>query len=624
MRNVLAGAMVITMALCLATATALFGAVAIEDAVFVYGLAMLLALGWAAKLFFARVVSWKYSPVHLPVLAFLAYAIVRYFASPIEYHSRLMLFQIGLCTLIYFLAASNFHRPRDRTILLVCLMVLAVLEVTYGLWQFFTKTNTVLHLQRPLIYQGRAGGTFVCPNHLAGFLEMVLGLVLARIALHRPAKGSMQRSTLGKIFMVYVALLVLAGILATLSRAGWVATVVGMLTFLFWGEWRGRTIWSRLIVGMAGLCVFGFLAYNVQPVRAYIAWTLSGSESDAGIALSDPQIGGRTLMWRSSLRMIQDHPLWGTGGGTWQWFHPQYRDPRMQMLPEFAHNDILQLGSEYGLVGFALVVWAVIAFYRHAVQFTGHHHSSEQRAFAVGSVIGVTAILAHSWFDFNLHVPANALLWMTMLGCTVAMEDGEGRYPRVELAPRLKYALASALVLAVAVGAWLLVPTALAARHVFVGTDYKEVLDWNRALAHFQRAIELDPKNPEPYAKSGDIYRVQAEFRRDPARQTERLDLARKAIEYYRQSLRQNPRQPQILLRVADAQEEAGEMEAAQQAYDRALALDPNSALVYQRLGFFYRRLGDLKRAEAALQKSQKLWPDSTAHLNLIDLRTNP
>ncbi len=624
MRNVLAGAMVITMALCLVIATALFGAVAIEDAVFVYGLAMLLALGWAAKLFFGRVVSWKYSPVHVPVLAFLAYATVRYFTSPIEYESRLMLFQIGLCALIYFLAASNFHRPRDRTILLVCLMVLAALEATYGLWQFFTKATTVLHLQRPLIYQGRAGGTFVCPNHLAGFLEMVLGLVLARIALHRSSKGSMQRSTLGKIFMAYVALLVLAGILATLSRAGWVATVIGMLTFLFWGEWRGRTIWSRLIVGMAGLCVFGFLAYNVQPVRAYIAWTLMGSERDAAITLKDPDLGGRTLMWRSSLRIIQDYPLWGTGGGTWQWFHPQYRDPRLQTHPEFAHNDILQLGSEYGLVGFALVVWVVIGFYRHAVRFTGHHNSSEQRAFAVGSVIAVTAILAHSWFDFNLHVPANALLWITLIGFTVAMEDGEGRYPRVELAPRFKYALATALVLVTAAGAWLVVPTALAARHVFVGTDYKEVLDWNRALAHFQRAIKLDPKYPEPYAKIGDIYRVQAEFRRDPARQNERVDLARKAIESYRQSLRQNPRQADVVLRLAYAQELAEDMEAAQKAYDQALALDPSSALVYQRLGFFYRKLGDEKRAEAAFTKSLNLSPDNTTRLNLIDLRTKP
>ena len=79
MRNLLAGAMMIIMALSILVAVILFGAVSIDLAAPVYGLVILLVVLWAAKLFLAKVVSWKQSPAHLPVLAFLIYVVVRYF-----------------------------------------------------------------------------------------------------------------------------------------------------------------------------------------------------------------------------------------------------------------------------------------------------------------------------------------------------------------------------------------------------------------------------------------------------------------------------------------------------------------------------------------------------------------
>src|SRR5436190_24001752 len=102
MRNFLASAMVITMALCLYTAVLRFGGVGPDLAGPTYGLIVLLALMWAAKLFFAKSVSWKNSPLHLPVAGFFFYALGRYFFSPLEYESRLDLIEIGFCALVYF------------------------------------------------------------------------------------------------------------------------------------------------------------------------------------------------------------------------------------------------------------------------------------------------------------------------------------------------------------------------------------------------------------------------------------------------------------------------------------------------------------------------------------------
>src|SRR5205823_1103188 len=99
-----------------------------------YLLATLLGVMWAGGLFFGKEPTWGYSPMNLPVALFLAYAAGRYLTAPFEYEARVELFQVGVCGLIYFVCAAQFHRPSDRAIFLVALMVLAVFESGYCIW----------------------------------------------------------------------------------------------------------------------------------------------------------------------------------------------------------------------------------------------------------------------------------------------------------------------------------------------------------------------------------------------------------------------------------------------------------------------------------------------------------
>src|SRR5262249_61960 len=148
------------------------------------------------------------------------------------------------------------------------------------------------------------------------------------------------------------------------------------------------------------------------------------------LTIADNTLGGRTYLWTASLRMIRDYPFLGTGPGSWRWFQAEYRDPRMQESPEYAHQDVLNLTSHYGVVGLLIVTAALACYYWHALRLVRRSPSREQRAFAMGGVISVSMILLHSWVDFNLHVPANALLLVMIMGFTVAMDDSDDRFPR--------------------------------------------------------------------------------------------------------------------------------------------------------------------------------------------------
>jgi hypothetical protein len=67
-------------------------------------------------------------------------------------------------------------------------------------------------------------GTFISPNNLAGFLEMLLPLGLAFTLTGRFKQ-------LTKIFVGYATLVLAAGIGVSISRGSWVATGLALLLF---------------------------------------------------------------------------------------------------------------------------------------------------------------------------------------------------------------------------------------------------------------------------------------------------------------------------------------------------------------------------------------------------------
>jgi O-antigen ligase len=620
--NTLNGILLGGLILCILYATLAFAAVSVEFAAPVYAMAMFLAVCWAAKLLFAKQVSWMRSPMHWPVAAFAIYATVRYLTSPIEYDSRLELFHVGLYTFIYFLAATTLHRQRDRTALVIALMVLATAETVYGFWQFAKGADVVLNADRPEQYHGRASGTFICPNHFAGFLEIVLGLLLARIAIHRSLAATLEQRVIQKLLEIFVALIVLAGIVTSLSRGGWVATAAGFVVFAFWG-WRARAIPPAAAAAVVGALVLAAAAaMSVPSVRHRLAETVAFGEGDKPIEIKDVTMSGRLAMWQGTMRMIPDHLWFGTGPLTWEWFHLKYRDPRLQIRPRYVHHDVLQLISDYGLVGFALVAAIFACFFWHAARLSRPRHSPEQRAFATGAAVAVAMILVHSFVDFNMHIPANAVLLATLMGLTVAMENGNGQPRRVQMKRLSRIALAASLLALTGIALWFGAPMARASHNNFWGNACKEVLAWDRALQFYQRAVAADPRFPEPYARMGDVYRARSALQARAADEANRKSLARQAIQAYQRSLELNPYQSEVMLRLAHAYELAGDNDSALKTYYRALAVDPNNAFSYQRLGIFYRHMGEDELAAEAFEKSDALGSqDQIAIINIEDIR---
>lgn len=133
----------------------------------------------------------------------------------------------------------------------------------------------------------------------------------------------------------------------------------------------------------------------------------------------ETSFNSRLVIWGGVAEMIEAHPLHGTGPGTFSTIFTQYQPPGFMSRYFMAHNDYLQFTSEVGILLIPIIVWMIIALYRKGFKKL-KNPSRLVRGATLGAMTGVTAILIHSMVDFNLHIPANALLFTVLAAIVVA------------------------------------------------------------------------------------------------------------------------------------------------------------------------------------------------------------
>jgi O-antigen ligase len=130
--------------------------------------------------------------------------------------------------------------------------------------------------------------------------------------------------------------------------------------------------------------------------------------------------GGRFETWRSTLRLIADHPWVGTGQGTFEWAYPAYRSSDVSAwgVWDRAHSTPLELAADVGLplAGLVALAWIIgLAVLAQGVR-------TRRRDLVVPVAALAVAILAllHSMVDFSLQTPGYAIVAFALLGAGLA------------------------------------------------------------------------------------------------------------------------------------------------------------------------------------------------------------
>src|SRR5437773_684494 len=220
------------------------GAVRPLEFLIVQGLTISVVLLWLFRLWLNAGHRLLWPPICWPVIAFVAYAIIRYQQADIEYMARQELIRILVYAFLFFVILNNLARQESTQLLSYVLIFLGMAISMYAIYQFATDSEYVWHFIKPAGYRKRGSGTYICPNHLAGFLEMLLPVGLAYTLTGRV--GHLLRVLLG-----YSSFVLLAGIGVSISRGGWLATLVALLLFFSVLIRRSQYRIPALIVVMA-------------------------------------------------------------------------------------------------------------------------------------------------------------------------------------------------------------------------------------------------------------------------------------------------------------------------------------------------------------------------------------
>jgi O-antigen ligase len=198
---------------------------------------------------------------------------------------------------------------------------------------------------------------------------------------------------------------------------------------VLWRRSRRMAITAQLVL-LAGLAI---MVATVPPLRARftIAVNVMKNKGDGlNILLSN-----RVPAWRAGAQMFADHPLLGTGPGTFHYHYLEYRIGDLDRYPNRlyariwnfgeTHNDHLQIAAETGLPGYLIFIaaLALVASCSLASNRSAEPSATERFAGVFGlpyAVLVFTVAIA----QFPLQVAATSTLYLYLAAITVAW-----RYP---------------------------------------------------------------------------------------------------------------------------------------------------------------------------------------------------
>jgi hypothetical protein len=300
-------------------------------------------------------------------------------------------------------------------LLLGAVVAMAFAQIALGLLQAAGGAQSFLYFGGA---GGRPFGTFANANHFANYLAMALAAYVwlgwssarrrSRRA-HNPAARFASHHAVP--LLVGGGLVLVLGILMSRSRgAGLTGLPASMLAMALAYSMSGRANGWRSKVALAGGVLAGALAL-VGLGAEFSRFEVSGMTSAASVRgmLASTTIDGAGAFW----------PL-GAGWGSYAAVYPRFQPMGFDGLVDYAHHDYAHMLFEGGIFAVMLAAAFLWLAGSRAVLLIrlARRHRSLNRDEMVSALcgLGLLGLLLHSLVDFNMHIPANAILGAMLAG----------------------------------------------------------------------------------------------------------------------------------------------------------------------------------------------------------------
>jgi tetratricopeptide (TPR) repeat protein len=212
------------------------------------------------------------------------------------------------------------------------------------------------------------------------------------------------------------------------------------------------------------------------------------------------------------------------------------------------------------------------------------------------------ALLVHSWFDLNLHIPANAILATTLL----ALVSGHFRFATERHWHTVRWLLRVPVLLALAAAFACLGAQAWrrTAQTYWLNRAHRQPAGSPDQLTALEYAFAAEPRDFETAYQIGEAYRWRSWEGGDNYR-----TLASKALDWFQRAKELNPYYAYAFMRYGMCLHWLGRHDEAASSFQRALQLDPNGYYTVAHQGWHCVQLGDWEQARQWFEKSLALKP---------------
>ncbi len=547
-------------------------------------LSLVAGIGLFRALIDLRHRSWRPDLIDSSVALFTLYTIGCAWFSPIEYDSRLEMLKVIAYAITFFTFRYGIQRRFQGMTILYFLIATGLGVSLFG---FFLKGNMdfrpfgeTFHVH----YAPRLTGTYGCPNHIGYFLVVTISIALS-IGFFS------HLSWVVRIITLYSAIPMVIALGFTLSRGSWVAMAFALFAIMLFSlrlekikRWIPISFFLLLIMG-AGAFIYSNKDFNRRLTEGFDAETLLVNKEYC-----------RVQLFLDCLKIAKDYPLFGSGPATFLYEHPRYQGATYPTLAVFAHNDYANTLADYGTIGLLLCLLFVILV---SIKLSRHPRQTEEwhdRVFLSSAAAITSALIIHSFLDFNLHIPANALISFAIIGLGLRLTN---RSVETSSKGRLRFVPLLGALLILTYFIYELQKTASGYFPLWSLQRQEASVPFEQRIPILEKSAKNDPRSTVIATTLGDLYRQEAA---QNIKKEIRFPLAIKSIYWYDKARRLNPIDDTITVRLAMAHDLMERYMEAYQYYLLAVTNQPYSGYFWVELASHYWRQGLLLKAMEAYE----------------------
>lgn len=318
--------------------------------------------------------KWQSYKLSTIMLAYLVWLFVVALSSSIPNASMVTLAILAGMPVMYLFASNLSNYDEIWKMLRIVFFVLGVILAIWAIWQVVNN-----------IGYGYATGPLLDRNAFAALMNL-LWYPTAYLLI---SSAHDSKRALAILFAIGLFLISLA-LFATTSRGG-IGSWLLLLPALLWAIYKFTG--SKLLVAI--IPIIALAAYFSS------SHLLHSSIADRTFQLAqDASTNARLQIWESTIQMALDHPVTGSGWGSFGYVYPAYR---MQIENGssgfFAHNDYLQFAAEGGFPAILLLLGMLIALLfqlKRSLNLANKQTGME----SVALILGVLALFIQAGVNF--------------------------------------------------------------------------------------------------------------------------------------------------------------------------------------------------------------------------------